>query len=128
MEALFSLKPSARDLTGVGCFAVGAIRAGTRLHIPGDTGTRRLSLEEVPDTHLKYCPLLESGDFLAPANFALMSVFWYINHDRDPNVIADGWRLFAKQDMPPGEELTLYYPDLLTHPKNKLWVIPELHV
>lgn len=127
-EGNFLLKPSLRDVTGVGCFAVGDIAAGTRLHFEDDSINRRLTLEEIPDSHLKYCPLLDSGEFLAPANFALMSVFWYINHDRDPNVAADKWRLFADRNIDAGEELTLYYPDLLTHPKNREWVVPELHV
>lgn len=128
-ETAFLLKPSVRDTTGVGCFAVDAVQSGTRLYLPNNTGpNRRLTIEEIPDSHLKYCPLLESGEFLAPANFAAMSVFWYINHDREPNIATDKWRLFADRDIEPGEELTLYYPDLLTHPKNKDWVVPELHV
>lgn len=127
-ESSFILKPSQRDINGVGCFAVKTISKGTRLEVLGELPTRKLSLEEIPDSHLKYCPLLESGDFLAPANFARMAVFWYINHDRGANVIADRWRLFADRNIKPGEELTLYYPDLITHPKNKEWVIPELHI
>ncbi len=129
VQNAFMLRPSLRDTTGVGCFAVDTIQQGTRLYIPEHENTnRRLALEEIPDSHLKYCPLLETGEFLAPANFALMSVFWYINHDRDPNIATHKWQLFAARNIKPGEELTIYYPDLLTHPKNKEWVIPELHV
>ncbi len=57
-----------------------------------------------------------------------MSLFWYINHDKNPNVIANAWKLFATRTINPGEEVTLYYPDLLTHPKNQEWVVPELHI
>ncbi|MFZ1301845.1 MAG: SET domain-containing protein [Candidatus Microsaccharimonas sp.] len=128
-ESLFILKPSERDTTGVGCFALRMVEAGTRLYIPGDKSVnRRLSADEIPEGFLKYCPLLETGEFLAPENFASMSMFWYINHDRQPNIVADKWKLFAARDIQPGEEITLYYPDLLTHPMNKLWVDPAIHV
>lgn len=126
-ETAFLLKPSLRDIEGVGCFAVDEIESGTRLYLPDEEPNRYLNLDEIPDAHLKYCPLLESGKFLAPASFAAMSVFWYINHDKEPNVAADKWRLFANRDIEPGEEMTIFYPDLLTHPKNQAWVVPGLH-
>lgn len=123
------LQPSTIEEAGVGCFAMTQIGEGTRLQPGGPTEeNRRLPIEDIPDSHLKYCPLLESGLYLAPASFATMSVVWYINHAREPNVSADMWRLYANRDIEPGEELFLYYPDLLTHPKNTEWVIPELHV
>jgi SET domain len=129
LETAFILQPSTRDTTGVGCFALRAISAETRLYISGNSGeNRQLTQDEIPDSHLKYCPLLNSGKFLVPPNFASMTFFWYINHDRDPNVVADRWQLFAGRDIEVGEELTLYYPDVLTHPRNKEWVIPDLHV
>ena len=129
LEAAFMLKPSTRDTTGVGCFAIQAISAETRLYIPNGSGAnRQLNQNEIPDSHLKYCPLLESAKFLVPPNFATMSLFWYINHDREPNVVADKWHLSTNRDIEAGEELTLYYPDILTHPKNKEWVIPDLHI
>lgn len=128
-EQLFILRPSLIKDAGVGCFATTEIPEGTRLINPEEAGTnRKLTQPEIPDSHLKYCPLLESGLFLSPANFAAMSVFWYINHDREANITTDKWRLHAARDIEPEEELTLYYPDLLTHPKNHEWVIPEIHV
>ncbi len=128
-ETTFVLRVSQLDTTGVGCFALDPLQEGMRLHLPHDTSTNRiLAIDEIPDTHLKYCPRLESGYFLAPANFAMMSIFWYINHDKNPNIVTEKWRLFTARDIEPGEELTMYYPDLLTHPKNKAWVIPELHI
>lgn len=128
-ESSFILKPSERDVTGVGCFTIEAVSAGTRLYIPGDRSVnRQLPIDEIPDSYLKYCPLLDSGKFLAPENFAAMNIFWYINHDRNPNVVADKWKLYANRDIEAGEEVTLYYPDLLTHPKNIEWVVPEMHV
>lgn len=123
------LQPSMITEAGIGCFAVHPIAAGTRVIAPNPTGpNRHLELDEIPLSHLKYCPLMESGKYLAPADFNHMSPFWYINHDRDPNIRTEAWRLFAARDIAAGEELTLYYPDLLTHPMNASWVVPELHV
>lgn len=128
-ENLYMLKPSLIEGAGVGCFAVSPIPKGTRLIRPKAAGeNRRLAEEDIPDSHLKYCPLLESGLYLAPADFAAMSVFWYINHAREPNVDTESWHLYAGDDIEPGEEITIYYPDLLTHPKNHAWVDPRLHV
>jgi len=127
-EQLYLLKPSLIEGAGVGCFATTPIRQGSRLLKPVEAGkNRKLPQDQIPDSHLKYCPLLESGLYLSPANFAVMSVFWYINHAREPNVGTEQWRLFAACDIEPDEEITIYYPDLITHPKNHEWVIPELH-
>ncbi len=122
------LRPSLIEGAGVGCFAVNAISQGARLYFPDNAPNRKLAKADISDAHLKYCPLLESGLYLAPANFATMSVVWYINHARDPNVEAIDWKLFTAKDIEPNEELTLYYPDLLTHPKNAEWVVQALHV
>ena len=86
---------------------------------------RTLAEDDIPDVYLKYCPRLESGLYLAPAKFTMMSVFWYINHAKEPNTAMQGNAIYAARDLEPGEEVTMYYPDLLTHPKNLLWVRPE---
>jgi SET domain-containing protein len=54
-----------------------------------------------------------------------MGVFWYVNHAKRPGLVFQKQRLSALRDIAAGEELTLYYSDLLTHPKNKLWVKPS---
>lgn len=111
---------------GIGCFTATAIRQYSRLNESSAKSTSRIIPEDqIPDVYLKYCPLLESGLYFAPDNFAAMSVLWYINHAKDPNTEFIQGRLSAAKEIEPGEELTMYYPDLLTHPKNKLWVRPE---
>lgn len=121
---LFLLKPSLIPDAGVGCFSLSAIARGERLGRE-PSAFRYLAQDEIPDAFLKFCILLESGRFLSPENFLRMGVFWYINHAKVPNVAFDGKRLTAVRGIRPGEELTLYYSDLLTHPKNKLWVRPS---
>ena len=74
---LLMLEPSKIPSAGIGCFAMSPIDKGSRLAI-SNSGNRKLQVHEIPDTHLKYCPLLESGLYLAPADFAAMSVAWYM--------------------------------------------------
>lgn len=124
----FMLEPSRIEGAGFGCFTVADIPENTRIFMDSSLPNRKLRIDEIPDSHLKYCPLLASGLYLAPANFATMSVAWYINHAREPNITQSGWQLQSARDIEAGEELYIYYPDLLTHPKNASWVIPELHI
>ncbi len=125
-ENLFIVQTSTIPDAGVGCFAMSHIDDSVRLNSqPAEGTTRVLAEEEIPDAYLKYCPLLESGLYLAPANFTVMAVFWYINHAKRPNTKVIEGKIYAARDLEPEEELTMYYPDLLTHPKNKLWLRPE---
>ena len=121
----FMLKPSSIHAAGVGCFATCAIPAGAQLSPGFDENFRRLPSESIPDEYLKYCVLLPEGLFLSPNNFLRMGVFWYINHAREPNLSFERQRLCARRPIQSGEELFLYYSDLLTHPRNKLWVQPS---
>ena len=120
----FILKPSLIPTAGVGCFATMAVPHGSQLSPGCEEKFRRLSLDEVPDEYLKYCVLLTSGLFLSPENFLRMGVFWYVNHAKQPNAVFESNRMYARTAISAGEELTLYYSDLLTHPKNLLWVKP----
>lgn len=122
------LGPSHIEGAGIGCFTLIDIPDDTRISVDENQKNRKLHEHEIPDSHLKYCPLLESGLYLAPANFAVMSVTWYINHAREPNIKQSRWQLNSARNIEAGEELFVYYPDLLTHPKNVSWVVPELHV
>jgi hypothetical protein len=125
-EHLYIVQASTIPEAGVGCFAMSHVPAGDRLDSSPAKGTvRTLAEEEIPDVYLKYCPRLDSGLYLAPAKFTMMSVFWYINHAKVPNTAVQGNTIYAARDLEPGEEVTMYYPDLLTHPKNLLWVRPE---
>jgi hypothetical protein len=121
-EHHFILKPSLIPTAGVGCFASRHIAAGAQLSPGFEENFRKLTEDEIPDEYLKYCVLLKSGLFLSPHNFLRMGVFWYINHAKYPNVLFENGKLYARTDIEAQEELTLYYSDLLTHPKNKLWI------
>jgi SET domain-containing protein len=118
----FILKPSTIENAGVGVFSVENIKSGAKLTL-GDIKGKLLEkeLEDIPDEFLKYCPLLSNNRFLCPENFNQMTIFWYLNHSNLPNVswLKEGF--YSNREILKNEELTVYYPDLLTHPKNKLW-------
>ena len=119
--------PSLIPTAGVGCFNTSEVVAGAQLS-PGRTERfLRLSQADIPDEYLKYCVLLKDGWYLSPPNFHQMSVFWYINHAKNPNLEFSDGKLHTARPVRAGEELTLYYSDLLTHPKNKVWV-NESHI
>lgn len=117
----FVLKPSHIPAAGVGCFASSPLPVGAQVSPGFEEKFRRLPIEDIPDEYLKFCVLLPDGLFLSPENFLRMGVFWYINHARVPNLVFERHRLRTARPIDTGEELTLYYSDLLTHPKNVPW-------
>jgi hypothetical protein len=137
-DDLFALKPSLIPNAGIGCFSYNAfvegdnlrsldnyqyIAAGHYISLIGSGGFSVRHENEIPDLFLKYCFLKGDSLYWCPRDFFYMGKFWYINHAKEPNVVmSDNMRLVAARDIHPGEELTMYYKDLLTHPKNKLWV------
>ena len=117
----FILKPSLIYGAGIGCFVENKIKRGEQL-LPGYQELfRRLTGDDIPDPYLKYCMLGKDGLYLCPESFLKMGVFWYVNHSRIPNCRFDKGKLRAVVDLPSGTEVTLYYADLLSHPKNLLW-------
>lgn len=101
---------------GVGCFTVNSINEGQRI-VSGSMVNRKLKLDEIPSIcYWKYCVLLKSGFYLAPQNFNQMGALWYVNHAKEPNMEFRKGKLHARRRIEAGQELTLYYSDLLTHP------------
>ncbi len=123
---VFILKPSTIPTAGVGAFSCSFITKGQVINTT-DNSKSFLQLEEkqIDDNYLKYCVLLTNGKYLSPLDFLKMGVFWYINHSESPNLEFKDNKLWSLEDIQPGDELTLYYSDLLTHPKNKLWYKPK---
>ncbi len=115
------LKPSSILGAGVGCFSLTPIAKGEQL---SECAELFVKLEDwqIPHEYLKYCPRLPSGQYLCPPDFLKMGVFWYLNHAKHPNLVFENKRLYTCRPVQRGEELTVYYSDLLTHPENKLWV------
>ncbi|MFA6242688.1 MAG: SET domain-containing protein [Candidatus Hydrogenedentales bacterium] len=96
------LKPS--RIHGVGVFTTAAIRKGTKLPLfeRGDWKCVR----RVTGVLRRYCPVKKYG-YYAPRNVHRMSIGWYLNHGKKPNVDARNWR--ALHYIPAGKELAIDY-------------------
>ena len=108
---------------GVGVFAIRNIPAGMRL-FKGSSGAivrvPRATVDRIADAELRrmyfdFCPNV--GDvFIAPADFNLLTMEWYLNHSANPNVIADQkMRFSACRSIAVGEELTTDYASFSDH-------------
>lgn len=115
------LRPSRIENAGIGCFTVDTIPSHEPVIVGKSERLRTLSRVAIGETYLKYCIHKGGDNFLAPEDFLQMSVLWYVNHAKEPNLELHGNKLWTRRDISPEEELTLYYPDLLTHPVNQEW-------
>lgn len=105
---------------GVGVFAISDIPKGTKLFQEDDSDlvwkTREeLKLDTLPKEVRKlyeqFCLIKDKGEnYGCPKNFNLMTVAWYLNHSKHPNVGCDeDYSFFALRDIKAGEELTADY-------------------
>jgi hypothetical protein len=108
---------------GVGVFAIRDIPDGMRL-FKGDSGrivrVPRAAVDRITDPELRrvyfdFCPSLDDV-FIAPADFNLLTMEWYMNHSADPNVVADhNMQFFSCRPIGVGEELTTDYASFSDH-------------
>ena len=108
---------------GVGVFAIRDIPAGMRL-FKGDSGlivrVPRAAVDRIADPELRrmyfdFCPSVDNV-FIAPADFNLLTMEWYLNHSANPNVVADHNMQFSScRPIAAGEELTTDYASFSDH-------------
>jgi len=111
------LKPSKVDPDGVGVFAITNIPKGTDLFAGDDSDVVWLEATElyaVPPNIRKmyddFCIIKERGRrYGSPKNFNCMTISWFVNHSKTPNVEwnSDRFAFIANQDIPEGEEITV---------------------
>lgn len=124
---MYIVRPSLIPAAGLGVFTLKTLEESEKL-LEHPVCNRLLEFHQIPQLFLKHCVLLQDGRrFLCPPDFNTMGPLWFMNHARIPNVQFNGGRLVASRTIHPGEELTLYYSDLLTHPCNQ-WVNRKEHV
>lgn len=99
------LKPS--PIHGVGVFAVKPIKRGTVLPLFDPRDWRVVKKPTGIDK--RFCSN-GNGKYYAPRNWHRMSIGWYLNESRLPNVDAKDWQ--ALRDIRAGEELTIDYKNL----------------
>ena len=124
------LKPS--KIHGVGVFAIRDIPEGTNLFCDeaeqnlDDGSDNKIDCVEVKklDSEIKqlyndFC-VIENNKYGCPGNFDLLTVGWYINYSKKPNVKQNGSGSFKTlRIIKKGEELTVNYQTFSQEPKRK---------
>lgn len=114
------LKTSAH---GVGVFAIRDIPDGMRLFTRNSeriVRVPRAAVDRITDPELRrvyfdFCPSVHDV-FIAPADFNMLTMEWYLNHSADPNVVADDKLQFSScRRIAAGEELTTDYASFSDH-------------
>lgn len=111
---------SPSKIHGVGVFAIRPIPKGTKIFAGDDSGLiwmkrSALKLDELPQKvrqlYDQFCLIEDKGEtYGCPKSFNLMTVAWYLNHSKTPNVGCDkDYVFFALRDIKAGEELTADY-------------------
>ena len=103
------LKPS--TIEGVGVFTLTPIRKGARvpLFCAGDSKTiSRRQYARLPSAYARYHVPDADEKWWGPVDYHRMSVGWYLNHSRTPNLnVLDNFT--ALRRIAAGEELTIDY-------------------
>jgi len=103
---------------GVGVFAIRNIKKGTYIFYGDDEDLiwiEKSNLKKLPKEMRKlyddFCVIKDGGKLYGcPKNFNLMTVAWYLNSSKSPNVGCDeNFNFFALRNIKAGEELTVDY-------------------
>ena len=114
-EVYTRLRPSKIRKGGVGVFAIRQIKKGTSL-FSGDNDemlwVEEKSLPKRPRQIRKLYDfaVVKDGRYGCPPTFNRLTVAWYLNHSKKPNVKwVDDYDFVALKDIKPGDELTVDY-------------------
>jgi SET domain-containing protein len=113
-RVLTRLRPSKRH--GVGVFAIRNIRKGTKLFsddLEEMMWVEKSKVKRLPNEVRKLYEdfaVLKDGRFGCPRNFNRLTMSWYMNDSRHPNVrCLEGYDFEALRYIKAGEELTVNY-------------------
>jgi SET domain-containing protein len=105
------------NIHGLGVFAILDISNGTAL-FKGDENSKTIIVTAADIESLSpslkqlyedFCPL-NDGKYECPENFNQLTISWYLNSSKDPNVeCRDNLLFYAARDIKAGEELTVDY-------------------
>jgi SET domain-containing protein len=109
----FYLKPSKKH--GVGVFIRHSIQKGTLLHLFDKS--EKLVYRNPNHAHKaffvhRFGVSAGNGMHSTPAKFSRMSIGWYLNHSKRPNVFHKNYVFYAKKNILEEEELTIDYATL----------------
>ena len=109
---------AASKLHGVGVFSIRSIKKGTRIFPDDKAKLQWLGLEqlshlpkEVRSLYDDFCIIKDGGTLYGcPKSFNNLTVSWYLNASKTPNVGCDkNYNFYALRAIKPGEELTVDY-------------------
>lgn len=119
------LRPSKIDKKGVGVFAIRKIRKGTKIFRGDNDEMSWVEESRVPRRPKSIWKLYDDFPvrrrdphdkkkkkrYGCPANFNRLTISWYLNESKRPNVRCDPeyFNFFALTDIEPGEELSVDY-------------------
>lgn len=120
------LKPSKIDSGGIGVFAITDIKKGTPLFEPDNEelvwiDSARISglPKEIRKLYLDFGPL-KDGKYGVPTSFNKLTVAWYLNESKTPNVSCDeNFKFYAATDINAGDELTADYDEYCARPPEE---------
>jgi SET domain-containing protein len=103
------LKPSSVD--GIGVFALTPIKKGDKVPLFNEDDSTIISREDylrMPEAYSKYHVPDAEERWWGPIDYHRMSIGWYLNHSKTPNIdILAGFT--ALHQIEAGEELTIDY-------------------
>ena len=111
-------------LHGVGVIAVRDIPSGTAIFGDDDAPLRRVPVRavrraprELRRLYEDFC-ILRAGNYICPRSFNDLTVSWYLNHSKSPNVACDAeFRFWASRRIRKGEELLTDYDEYSEPPE-----------
>lgn len=112
-------------IQGVGVFAVIDIKKGTKIFADDPPQAQVIDAREIlnlpkPIQQLYHAFAVyqpKNDTFVCPESFNRMTVQWYVNHSKKPNLKANGrYEFFALRNIPAGEELTVNYESYAAAP------------
>ncbi len=120
------LKPSGVHSGGIGVFAITDIKKGAPLFEPDNEemvwiDSARISglPKEIRKLYLDFGPL-KDGKYGVPTSFNKLTVSWYLNESKTPNVGCDeNFKFCAAADIKAGDELTVDYDQYSVRPPDE---------
>jgi len=108
------IKPSTIKDAGVGIFANKSFKKGDKVHIWGKRDIRSKKIKDIKRGEKfwfeRFCVEDGKGSYTCPGDWKRMSIGWYINDSRTPNLVQDVWgNTTAVRNIKRGEELTIDY-------------------
>src|SRR4051812_24199011 len=103
------VKPS--PIQGIGVFALNPIQKGVRVPVSSENDARIIEEQELarlPKTYHQYLVPDVEGNWWGPIDFHRMSIGWYLNHSKNPNLDVSS-NFTAIRKIARGEELTIDY-------------------